>query len=400
VELLIIQVLLGYICINKSATIIYKMSNYSNNLIGQYNTLLGFNTDTSGNISNSTAIGYGARSEFSNSIVLGTINERIIIKGNISIGKSTIPISTLDISGNIITTRDININGLNIGRGNASIDTNTAIGTNALLTNTTGVQNTAIGNGVLETNTTGSLNSAIGFNALRNNNNSSNCAFGYNTLYVNNGNENSAFGYSSMYFNSSGTYNSAVGSSTLFNNTSGSNNCGIGYGSLYNNTSGTNNNAFGSSAGQSNITGSYNTFLGRGTDCSGGTGFNNSTALGVNAKITASNQIVLGTATESLYALGLPAFCCRAFGVFASTGVNNGNQTIFKSGNIASIVRTTFAGNYIITFITPMPTQYYCVSGSCSYQYGVYSDVQTTTNFVLIIGSGTDRPYNSFMVIC
>jgi hypothetical protein len=70
-------------------------------------------------------------------------------------------------------------------------------------------------------------------------------------------------------------------------------------------TTGTNNTAIGYQAGYNNTTGTYNTFLGANTDISGTTAtWSSSTAIGYNARITASNQVMLGTATEMVYVPG------------------------------------------------------------------------------------------------
>ena len=97
-----------------------------------------------------------------------------------------------------------------------------------------------------------------------------------------------------------GSYNTAIGNNTLNANTSGINNSAIGYNTLQNNTTGTNNTAIGYNAGGSSypVVGSQNTFVGSGTNSSGD--FSQSTALGYNASITGSNQIVIGTATETI----------------------------------------------------------------------------------------------------
>ena len=50
--------------------------------------------------------------------------------------------------------------------GVAAAQTNTSLGTNALVSNTTGVNNTAIGFQTLFSNTTGGANTASGVNAL------------------------------------------------------------------------------------------------------------------------------------------------------------------------------------------------------------------------------------------
>ena len=62
---------------------------------------------------------------------------------------------------------DIVVNGVNIGRGGGSIDTNTRVGVNSINANTTGVGNTAIGWASLFSNTTGGSNVSVGRDAGR-----------------------------------------------------------------------------------------------------------------------------------------------------------------------------------------------------------------------------------------
>ena len=71
----------------------------------------------------------------------------------------------------------------------------------------------------------------------------------------------------------------------LLLNTSGSQNTAIGYQSLFNNTSGINNTALG-----------YNTFS--------ASTINNSTAIGYDSNPTKSNQVVIGTVSETVYIPG------------------------------------------------------------------------------------------------
>ncbi len=59
------------------------------------------------------------------------------------------------------------------------------MGSNALLTNTTGVYNVAIGGGALPSNTTGQQNMAIGTEALNNNNGNFNLAIGFRVGFMN-----------------------------------------------------------------------------------------------------------------------------------------------------------------------------------------------------------------------
>jgi hypothetical protein len=74
-------------------------------IIPRNSTYLGANITYSSavNTSNSTAIGYGANIDVSNQIVLGTSGEFVCIPSNrgLSIGKTTAPLGTLDISGNL-----------------------------------------------------------------------------------------------------------------------------------------------------------------------------------------------------------------------------------------------------------------------------------------------------------
>ncbi len=80
---------------------------------------------------------------------------------------------------------DLTVNGITVGKGAASISSNTAIGLSALASNTTGINNVASGSEALNKNTTGSYNIASGYQALyANTTGSTNIANGYQALYV------------------------------------------------------------------------------------------------------------------------------------------------------------------------------------------------------------------------
>ena len=83
-------------------------------------------------------------------------------------------------------------------------------------------------------------------------------------------------------------------------NWTANNNCSFGNQSLFTNSTGNNNCAVGYNSGYHLNNSSNNTFLGYQTDVSGSISITQSTALGANAIIDASNQIVLGTSTESI----------------------------------------------------------------------------------------------------
>jgi hypothetical protein len=137
---------------------------------------------------------------------------------------------------------------------------NTAEGTNALFSLTTGIWNTAIGAHALYSNTTGSRNNAIGVSALLNHKtNSYNNAVGALALANDtSGNANNAFGDQALINNAIGSYNTGIGDDALLLNTSGSSNTVIGAQGLLRNTTGSNNTALGRGAGGNLTTGNNN----------------------------------------------------------------------------------------------------------------------------------------------
>jgi hypothetical protein len=146
---------------------------------------------------------------------------------------------------------------------------NTAEGTNALLSLSSGSNNTAIGFSVLGNTTTGSDNTANGAYALlTNSTGSDNTATGIEALNRNTiGLNNTANGVNALFFNSTGNNNTANGVNALFNNTAGgttggSSNTAEGMNALMNNTSGSNNIALGVSAGANLTTGKNNIDIG------------------------------------------------------------------------------------------------------------------------------------------
>jgi hypothetical protein len=154
---------------------------------------------------------------------------------------------------------------------------NTASGDAALQSNTTGVENTASGIAALQMNTTGEVNTALGSYALANNTTGvENTASGVSALYQNTtgientangvnalvsntiGNVNTAIGYVALFSNTTGGANTATGYQTLFSSTTGSNNTAAGVNALYSSTSGSGNIAFGANAGYNLTTGNNN----------------------------------------------------------------------------------------------------------------------------------------------
>ena len=158
------------------------------------------------------------------------------------------------------TTPNISLPGVII---TASPPSNTAVGTGALASNTTGFFNTASGTNALASNTTGGSNTASGSGALRGNTTGgSNTASGSAALNRNTtGSFNTASGFFALLSNTTGFDNTASGRSALVNNTTGISNTAIGSGALQSNIAGNNNTAIGFGAGASQTTGSFNIYL-------------------------------------------------------------------------------------------------------------------------------------------
>jgi trimeric autotransporter adhesin len=164
---------------------------------------------------------------------------------------------------------------------------NTAEGTNALFSLTSGIDNTALGFQALYHNRTGNYNTAEGFRALFNNTHGAqNTATGVNALITNTtGNLNTATGVSALFRNTGGIRNTATGVQALFSNTTGSFNTANGLQALHSNTIGNNNTANGLQALFSNTVGTYNTANGLQALYSNTNGRYN-TASGVNALLS------------------------------------------------------------------------------------------------------------------
>jgi hypothetical protein len=271
------------------------------------NTFLGASSDLSSSgaqISNSTAIGYNSKITASNQIVLGTSTETVRIPKFTTAGivRNTAS-GDLSASG-LIVAADITNNTLTNDKfvGNNNNTNSTAFGNGSLL-KSTAHNNTAIGCIALENNTTGNNNTAVGFTVLnKNTTGGNNTAVGFKALELNTtGENNTAHGFVALNENTTGSNNTAHGFLALQKNTTGINNSAHGFLALQNNTTGEKNTSIGNEAGINNKTNNNNTFLGANSDLIDNTNtWSNSTAIGFNSKITASNQIVLGTSSETV----------------------------------------------------------------------------------------------------
>jgi hypothetical protein len=162
------------------------------------------------------------------------------------------------------TATDTTAIGFNALFSNTTGYSNTAVGSSALSNNTVGGNNTAIGRQALYTNTSGIYNTAIGVAALLSNTTGDrNTATGEQALDFNTtGHDNTATGSGALVSNTTGDLNTANGAVALQLNTTGNNNVAIGFQPLLHNTTGNRNTATGNNALVNNTTGNANIAVG------------------------------------------------------------------------------------------------------------------------------------------
>ena len=181
---------------------------------------------------------------------------------------------------------------------------NTAEGTSALSSLTSGADDTAIGFQALFSNTSGTYNSGEGFRALFSNTTGVlNTATGVQALNSNTiGAQNTATGVNALFSNTTASYNTANGTSALFHNTTGSQDTATGVNALANNTTGPQNTATGVNALYRNTTGGSNTATGVRALFTNTTGSSN-TAVGFSAMASATGDNVAFNAAVGWNAL-------------------------------------------------------------------------------------------------
>jgi hypothetical protein len=221
---------------------------------------------------------------------------------------------------------------------------NTAEGTKALLSQTTGGYNAAIGWLSLESLTTGSFNTGVGAGTLALNTADLNTATGAGALLSHTtGTGNTANGAFALFSDTSGQLNTATGLQALFSNTgglAGSFNTATGAEALYSNTGGSNT-AIGAQALQSNTIGNENTGVGLNALVSNTSG-NNNVALGFfagAAQTTGSNNIYIGYNLQGTAGESDACYIASIFGQTSSGGVPVVINANHKLGTIVSSKR-------------------------------------------------------------
>lgn len=184
--------------------------------------------------------------------------------------------------------------------GSATGSNNTCVGNEAGYTYTSGSDNAYFGKSAGYSNTSGSYNTFVGTNAGKTVISSGNSTFvGFEAGLNQRASNNTIVGYQAGLCNSStgqsgANSNSFFGYKAGFDSYDGIENTFMGHQAGMSNTTGDHNVAIGSGAGVNNASGLNNIFIGLASGANSGPGYNASIALGANARVTASNQLMVG----------------------------------------------------------------------------------------------------------
>ena len=256
---------------------------FSSNSSGAYSVAVGYlaaPANTSGEI---TAVGaFALQSNTTGNQLtaygVGALGSNTSGSYNVALGRSALTSNTTA-SGNTAV-------GYQAGYSNTTGIQNIAIGTTALYSNTTGGQAVAIGY-QSSYYQTGGTNVSLGYNSLLGaagtSTGTANTAIGTQALFSNTtASNNTAVGYQSLYANTTGANNTALGFGALSGITSGSANIGIGINAGSNITTGTNNTTIGYGSQASGVAVSSEITIGNGATGKGtNTGFINPSGGGV-----------------------------------------------------------------------------------------------------------------------
>ncbi|OJV17050.1 MAG: hypothetical protein BGO21_27180 [Dyadobacter sp. 50-39] len=193
-------------------------------------------------------------------------------------------------SGSNVTGTANTIIGHQAGSNLSKIDFSTFVGTSSGF-NAEGNANTFFGASA-GGESKGDYNLLLGFRTGSLIKGNGNIMMGTDAGYYSAGNDNIFIGKESGYLNAQGTANAFVGVSAGRNNDSGVGNAFVGSKSGFSNKTGSLNTFLGHGAGFDNVSGEKNTYLGYAS--AGKADIVNATALGANAKVTASHCVVLG----------------------------------------------------------------------------------------------------------
>ena len=216
--------------------------------------------------------------------------------------------------------------------------------------------NTYTSNQVFPSITTSSINYLGSFNSVQL---GIGCSAGVNSVSI---------GYGGLT-NSSGV---SIGSNSMIVNTA-VNNSVLGCNAMQVNTTGKSNSVFGQGAGANNVTGNYNCFIGAETFTT--SQYNNSTCIGFGSSISASNQIQLGTSSETVYCnkISAPNNQILTYSSIPSTVSNQIGYQITNNRTISAPFLS--ADSYVNVSLITLNVGIYIIN----YYFSLYSTTSTVS---------------------
>lgn len=293
----------------------------------------------------------------------------IWINGSYKVVVKTADDVTISTTDNLVPfTASSTLDGLSDVLYDITTDNNLIIGRNTALT--TGAKfNVFIGEAAGSTASTTATdnNTAVGYHALQDlaAGNANTAVGSLAGKDISSGTNNTVVGYNALSTLTTGSSCTAIGDTCLTNNLSGGANTGVGYGALFS-TTGANNTALGTTAGftgTANTTGTSNTYIGYSAQTNGAA-YTNSTAIGANAIVTASNTMQLGDSGVTTVTCGTSnTASIKALNtakVYGCVAVSGATPTLEESFNVTSI-GDTGTGQLTVTIATDFANAIYTV---------------------------------------
>jgi hypothetical protein len=219
------------------------------NTSGTNNIAFGYHALMAHNASNNIAVGYNALLQVTSGIdnvAIGSNAQYTTTTWNYNTAIGYLTLYDVPADNNVAIGYKV-MSGLWASGSHPTGDT--AVGSQALSANKSGINDTAVGFQALKANTTATNNTGVGANALSANTASSNAAIGSGALATNtSGLYNTACGYNSLSMIMTVSGCTAVGYGALLNDSTGYGNTAVGQAALQSNTSGQGNTAIGSYA--------------------------------------------------------------------------------------------------------------------------------------------------------
>jgi hypothetical protein len=292
---------------------------------------------------------------------------------------------------------------------------NTADGTNALLSLTTGTYNTAVGIYSLLSDANGKFNTGVGAGTLLAN---------VGDPTTGHGVSNTATGAGALLSNTTGGYNTANGAFVLFNNTTGDHNVAVGGGglpgpALFSNTIGRFNTAVGEGALFSNTEGNDNTAIGAGA-LADNTGGNENVAIGLSAlgnstgdnnvalgnlagfsQTTGSNNVYIGTQIEGTAGESNACYIASIFNQTSSGGsavfvdANSKLGTITSSKRFKEDIKPMDKASNALFALKPITFRYKKeIDSAGRSQFGLVAEEVEQVNPDLVVRDKEGKPYS------